>query len=191
VVCLGRNPLPGESLEVELTSTESVSAAVAKLPEIDVLVYNAGRIDLMPLGETTPEQFTASWQVNALGAFLCARGWAPAMVARGGGSMIFMGATASVRGGARSHAFASSKHALRGLASSLAKELGPSGVHVAHLIIDGTIWGARTRERSPNVREAECLAPESVANVVQHLIEQPRDAWTFELDLRPSVEKWS
>ena len=105
--------------------------------------------------------------------------------------MIFVGATASVRGGARSHAFASAKHALRGLCASLAKELGPSGVHVAHLVIDGKIWGARTRERFPAAQEAQCLDPAAVATTVCALIEQARSAWSFELDLRPSLERWS
>ena len=148
-----------------------------------MLVYNAGRIDLVPLADTTPEAFEASWRTNAFGAFLAARALAPGMLA--GGAMVFVGATASVRGGARTHAFASGKHALRGLARALAAELGPRGVHVAHVVVDGKIWGERTRRRFPDAREAECLAPGDVAAAVCALVEQPRSAWTFELDLRP------
>lgn len=115
----------------------------------------------------------------------------PQMLQRGRGSMVFVGATASWRGGARTHAFASAKHALRGLSSSLAKELGPRGIHVAHLVIDGKVWGARTQQRFPDVREDQCIDPSAVAATICTLIEQPQSAWTFEMDLRPSVEKWS
>jgi NAD(P)-dependent dehydrogenase (short-subunit alcohol dehydrogenase family) len=180
-----------EVIEVELTSPASVQRAFQTIERVDALVYNAGRIDLSPLSETTPEVFEESFRVNAFGAFLCARACAAPMIGRGQGSMIFVGATASVRGGARSHAFAAAKHALRGLSASLAKELGPSGVHVAHLVIDGKIWGARTRERFPAAREDQCLAPAAVATTVCALIEQAPSAWTFELDLRPNLERWS
>jgi len=180
-----------ELVEVDLTSAASVNAQSAVLGEAEVLVYNAGRIDLVPLAETSPEMFRASWQVNALGAFLCARLAAPTMLARGSGSMIFMGATSSIRGGGRSHAFAASKHALRGLAASLAKELGPGGVHVSHLVIDGKIWGDRTRRRFPQAQQAECIDPAAVGEAVAWLIEQPRSAWTFEMDVRPYDERWS
>lgn len=199
VVCAGRSGAAlhaevGEAaddiVEVELTSEESVRACVQSVGAVEAMVYNAGRLDLAPILDTSAETFTASWQANALGAFLCARHFAPMMIERGRGSMIFVGATASVRGGARTHAFASAKHAQRGLAYSLAKELGPRGVHVAHLVIDGKVWGRRTRERFPGVREDECLQPADVAAAICALLEQPRSAWTFEMDLRPSVEKW-
>jgi short-subunit dehydrogenase len=113
------------------------------------------------------------------------------MAARGRGALIFLGATASLRGGRRTHAFAAGKHALRGLSSSLAKELGPRGVHVAHLVLDGKVWGERTRARFPDVEEAACLQPAAVAAAVLALIDQPRSAWTWEQDLRPSSEVWS
>jgi NAD(P)-dependent dehydrogenase (short-subunit alcohol dehydrogenase family) len=170
-----------ELVAVDLVSPDAVVRAFQR--EADALIYNAGRIDLAKLAETTPEAFEASWRTNAFGAFLAARAVAPAMLARRGGTMVFVGATASVRGGGRTHAFASGKHALRGLARALAAELGPGGVHVAHVIVDGKIWGARTRRRFPDAREADCLAPADVAAAVCALIEQPRSAWTFELDL--------
>ncbi|HET7765115.1 MAG TPA: SDR family NAD(P)-dependent oxidoreductase [Burkholderiales bacterium] len=171
-----------ELVQVDLASPDAVARAFQQR-EADALIYNAGRIDLAKLSETTPEAFEASWRTNAFGAFLAARAVAPAMLARRGGSMVFVGATASVRGGGRTHAFASGKHALRGLARALAAELGPGGIHVAHVIVDGKIWGARTRRRFPDAREADCLAPDDVAAAVCALIEQPRSAWTFELDL--------
>ncbi len=179
-----------ELVALDLGDPASVARHLSGLGA-DALVYNAGQIDLLPLLETTPQQFEASWRTNALGAFLCARSLAAAMTARGEGSMIFMGATASVRGGRRSAAFASAKHALRGLASSLAKELGPAGVHVAHLIVDGKIWGERTRARFSEIRQDECIDATAIAETIWGLMMQPRSAWTFELDIRPSVEKWS
>ncbi len=180
-----------EPVEMELGSPASVAAALAAAGRVDVLVYNAAKLVLAPLGETTPAAFEESFRVNAFGAFACARELAPQMVERGEGGMVFVGATGSVRGGARSHAFASSKHALRGLAHSLAKELGPRGVHVAHLIIDGKIWGPRTLERFPGTVREQCIEPAEVARTIATLLAQPPSAWTFEMDLRPSVEKWS
>jgi NAD(P)-dependent dehydrogenase (short-subunit alcohol dehydrogenase family) len=178
-------------VELDATSAESVERALRQHSDIDVLLYNAGRIDLLPLAETSPETFLQSWQVNTLGAFLCARACAPQMLARGRGNLTFIGATSSVRGGARSHAFASAKHALRGLAACLAKELGPRGVHVSHLVIDGKIWGDRTRARFPDAVREQCLEPADVVQAIRHLLLQPPSAWTFELDLRPSSERFS
>jgi NAD(P)-dependent dehydrogenase (short-subunit alcohol dehydrogenase family) len=180
-----------EVIEVDLTSVDSVHRNLQAVEGIDALIYNAGKLDLAPLAETTPEMFETSWRVNALGAFLCARMFAGPMVRRGYGSMIFVGATGSLRGGARTHAFASAKHALRGLSSSLAKELGPRGIHVAHLLIDGKVWGQRTRQRFPETTEAQCIDPAAVATTVCSLLEQPHSAWTFEMDLRPDIERWS
>jgi NAD(P)-dependent dehydrogenase (short-subunit alcohol dehydrogenase family) len=200
VVALGRRRAALEAelgsdvtrvLEVDCADVSAMTSVLERIESPEVLVYNAGRIDLLPLAQTTPEVFVASWEVNALGAFLAARAVAPSMIARGRGKIVFVGATASLRGGARAHAFASAKHALRGLAGSLARELDPKGVHVSHLVIDGKIWGAKTRARFPDVREDQCLSPEAVAHTICALVEQPPSAWTFELDLRPSVERWS
>jgi NAD(P)-dependent dehydrogenase (short-subunit alcohol dehydrogenase family) len=178
-------------LELDVTRPPSLEPALAAHPEIDVLVYNAGQLDLATLAETTPELFEASWRANTLGAFVAARIAAPSMVARGSGCIAFLGATASLRGSPRTHAFASSKHALRGLAGSLARELGPRGVHVMHLVIDGKVWGDRTRARFPQATESDCLAPEAVATTLAALVDQPPSAWTFEMDLRPHHERWS
>ena len=198
VICAGRDAKRlgaeldphAELLEVDLASRESVRRALCNQARFDTLVYNAGALHLAPLLETTPEDFEACWRTNALGAFLCAHTLAGPMIDHGRGAMIFVGATASIRGGARSHAFASSKHALRGLASSLARELAPRGVHVAHVVLDGKVAGARTRARFPTVKDEECLDASAVARAIAALIEQPRAAWTFEMDLRPSVERW-
>lgn len=182
------NAIRAELIEVDLGVPDEVARAF-ETRQADVLVYNAGRIDLAALAGTSAEVFEASWRTNALGAFLAAHALAPGMLARGAGAMVFMGATGSVRGSARTHAFASSKHALRGLARSLAAELGPGGVHVAHVVIDGKIWGERTLARFPGTRQAECLAPSDVARTVLELIAQPPSAWTFECDLRPRPAK--
>jgi NAD(P)-dependent dehydrogenase (short-subunit alcohol dehydrogenase family) len=173
-----------ELVEVDLASPEAVTLAFRQR-DAEALIYNAGRIDLASLADTPPEVFEASWRTNAFGAFLTARALAPAMLARRGGAMVFIGATSSVRGGRRTHAFASAKHALRGLARALDAELGPGGVHVAHVVVDGKVWGARTQWRFPDARADDCLAPGDLAAAVCALIEQPRSAWTFELDLRP------
>jgi NAD(P)-dependent dehydrogenase (short-subunit alcohol dehydrogenase family) len=199
VVCAGRDVPSLERdvghdadafIAIELSSEQAVQRALGSLPAVDVLVYNAGLIHLAPFMDTTAEMFTQSWQNNTLGAFFCARAVVPGMLQRGRGALVFMGATASLRGGARSHAFASAKHALRGLAASLARELGPRGVHVAHLVVDGKVWGERTVRRFPNVSQEQCLAPEAVANAVAMLVAQPATGWSFELDLRPPAERW-
>ena len=181
---------PVEPVEMELDAS-SVERVVRAAGPLDVLIYNAGRIDLASLSETTPQMFEEGFRVNALGAFLVARAAAPAMVERGRGSMVFIGATSSQRGGARTHAFASSKHALRGLSQSLAKELAPQGVHVAHLVIDGRIWGPRTLERFPEAKRENCIDAADVARAIRFVVDQPRSAWTFELDVRPFNERWS
>ena len=180
-----------EIVELQLGTPDGIERVIASLPEIDVLVYNAGCLHLAPLLETTPEMFEESWRVNAFGGFLCARALAPGMLRRRRGCMVFVGATSSWRGGARTHAFSAGKQALRGLSQSLAKELGPEGIHVSHVVIDGKVWGARTLQRFPQASREQCLEPAAVASTIVFLVEQPRSAWTFELDLRPDVERWS
>ncbi len=126
--------------------------------------------------------------------FLAGREAARAMTPRGRGSILFTGATASVRGGAGFSAFAGAKNGLRALAQSLARELGPKGVHVAHVVIDGAIDGAFTRQRDPDaparVEREEILDPREIARNYVWLHQQRRSAWTFELDLRPWTEPW-
>ena len=152
-----------------------------------VLIYNPGRFLRGGLMETDPAGFADTWRVTCLGAFLCTRRAARAMLDGSGGTLIFTGATASVKPAGGFAAFGSSKAALRGLAQSLARELGPRGIHVAHVIIDGIIWTLRTRDW-PGVEQDRCLSPDAVADTYLHLIRQDRSAWTFELDLRPDVE---
>lgn len=170
------------------TSVEHCFTSIDETPgEVAALVYNAGAFAMHPLAETPLETFDRLWTVNARGAFLCARRVVGGMLERGRGSIVFTGATASVKAGAQFAAFGSSKFALRGLAQGMARELGPQGIHVAHVLVDGMIWTPRTAEM-PGVNEHDCLDPEAIAASYLHLIGQDRSAWTFELDLRPSVE---
>lgn len=199
VIGAGRDPdrlaealrdLPVQREIVELSDEAQVQALAKRVGPVDAVVHLAGRIDLGPLAETTPSIFEASWRANCYGPYLVARAFTPAMIHRGRGTLVFMGATSSWRGSARTAAFSSGKQALRGLAQSLAKELGPRGIHVAHLVIDGKIAGARTVARFPEVRSEDCLEPGAVASAIMTLLEQGRSAWTFELDLRPDRERW-
>ena len=165
-----------------------------ELGDPEVLLYNAGTGAFGTITDITPEQYEADWRVNAFGAFVAAKEVAPAMIARGRGTMLFTGATASVRGGAGFSAFAGAKHALRALAQSLARELGPKGVHVAHVVIDGAIDGAFIRGLMPDAAEKlareEILVPDEIAKNYVWLYRQKRSAWTFEMDLRPWSETW-
>ena len=173
----------------QATGVESAFSAVeAGHGAPSVLVYNAGAFLTSPLAETAPEDFKALWALNCFGAFLCARRVVPGML-DGGGSIIFTGATAAAKAAANFAAFGSSKFALRGLAQSMARELGPRGIHVAHVVIDGIIWAPRTREMH-GLSEAECLRPEAIADTFLHLIRQDRSAWTHELDIRPDRESF-
>jgi NAD(P)-dependent dehydrogenase (short-subunit alcohol dehydrogenase family) len=154
-----------------------------------VVLYNAHRLELRSSAETPLDVFEDVWRVNCFGAYVVASRALPRMLERGDGTLIFTGATASTRGGKRTAAFASSKFALRGLAQSLARELGPRGIHVAHVVLDGLVWSSQTRARfSPE--EKNCMAPEDVASVLVSLVVQRRSAWTNELDIRPWVEKF-
>ena len=161
---------------------------------IEVLVFNIGANVSFPVVETTTQVYSKVWEMAALAGFLTSREAARAMIQRGRGTILFTGATASVRGGAGFSAFAGAKHALRALAQSLARELGPKGVHVAHVVIDGAIDGAFIRGLYPDAAEKlardEILAPEEIARNYVWLYRQKRGAWTFEMDLRPWTEPW-
>jgi len=161
---------------------------------IEVVVFNVGGNVRFPILETTSQKYFKVWEMCAFAGFLAGREAARVMLARGRGSILYTGATASVRGAAGFAAFAGGKAALRALAQSMARELGPKGVHVAHVIVDGMIDTAFTRaqfaEHVATVGPQGILHPEHIAEAYWWLHRQPRDAWTFELDLRPSVEKW-
>jgi NAD(P)-dependent dehydrogenase (short-subunit alcohol dehydrogenase family) len=151
--------------------------------------FTAGELIIEGLAETTASAFEHTWRINVLGAFLCAKAAVPQMLSQGGGTLLFVGATASIRGGARFSAFASSKFALRGLAQSLAREHGASGIHVAHVVIDGLIWGDAARDMHNASRE-RCLDPNDVAASLLAVANQPKSCWVHELDLRPWSERF-
>lgn len=166
----------------------------AEVGPIEVVVFNVGGNVRFPILDTTAQKYFKVWEMCAMAGFLAGREAARVMLPRGRGTVLFTGATASLRGGAGFAAFAGGKAALRALAQSMARELGPQGLHVAHVIIDGLIDTAFAREHfAQQVADAGpdgILNPDHIADAYWTLHRQPRDAWTFELDLRPSVERW-
>ena len=162
--------------------------AVARLGVPDVVVYNPSARARGSIIDLIPAEVEQALAVTAFGGFLVGRQAARLMVPRGSGVILFTGASASLKGYARSASFAMGKFALRGLAQSMARELGPSGVHVAHIVIDGAIRSARSPE--PAGEPDSRLDPDAIAEAYLHLIDQPRSAWTHELDLRPWVERF-
>ena len=166
----------------------------AEVGPIEVVVFNVGGNVKFPILETTAQKYFKVWEMCAMAGFLVGREAAKVMLQRERGTILFTGATASARGGAGFSAFAGGKAALRALAQSMARELGPKGLHIAHVIIDGLIDTAFTQEhfaqRVAEVGPDGILNPDHIAEAYWYLHKQPRDAWTFELDLRPSVERW-
>src|SRR4029453_11345414 len=140
--------------------------------------------------EITPEQYEQAWRVNAYRAFVSAQAGAPGMIARGRGVMLFTGATAGVKAGPKSVAFGPAKFALRGLAQSLARDLGPKGIHVAWINVDGVIDIPGIRERYPQFKDEDLLKPDAIAETLWHLAHQDRRAWTLEIEVRPFKEKF-
>ncbi len=166
----------------------------AEVGPVEVAVFNIGANSPMSLLDETERRYRKIWELCALGGFFTAREAARRMVPRGRGTILFTGATASLRGGAGFAAFAGGKHALRALAQSAARELGPKGIHVGHIVIDGAIDTAFIAERFPEryalKAEAGILDPDHIAANYVMLHHQPRSAWTHELDLRPWQEKF-
>ncbi|MDP1564799.1 MAG: SDR family oxidoreductase [Polaromonas sp.] len=168
------------------------------LGPIAVLVFNIGANAPSSILDETARKYFKVWEMACFGGFLNGREVAKRMVARAGdghkGTIIFTGATASLRGGANFAAFAGAKHALRALAQSMARELGPRGIHVAHVVVDGAIDTAFIRDNFPDryaLKDQDGIVnPDHIADTYWMLHQQPRDAWTHELDLRPYMEKF-
>jgi NAD(P)-dependent dehydrogenase (short-subunit alcohol dehydrogenase family) len=165
-----------------------------EIAPIEAVVFNIGANVRFGIAETTERIYRKVWEMGALAGFLVGREAARVMQPRGRGTVIFTGATASLRGSAGFSAFAGAKHALRALAQSMARELGPQGIHVAHVVIDGAIDTAFIATNFPEryARKADggILDPEHIAEAYWQLHSQPRTAWTHELDLRPWSETW-
>jgi NAD(P)-dependent dehydrogenase (short-subunit alcohol dehydrogenase family) len=166
---------------------------------LEVCIFNPGANVYFPILETTERVFRKVWEMACYGGFLTGREAARLMLPHGKGTILFTGATASLRGGIGYAAFASAKFGLRAVAQSMARELGPKNIHVAHLIIDAGVDTAFVRERIKarageaalaSLKPDQLMHPESVANAYWALHTQTRDGWTFELDLRPYGETW-
>jgi len=161
---------------------------------LEVVVFNIGANVKFDIAETTTRVYTKVWEMAALAGFLNGREAARKMTPRGRGTILFTGATASMRGGAGFSAFAGAKHALRALAQSMARELGPKGIHVGHIVVDASIDGAFARDTRPDVEQLladdEIVKPEALAENYVWLWKQPPSAWTHEIDLRPWCETW-
>ena len=204
VAMLARSPQSLAELEAEIPGTvafptdvtdeSALRAALQRirneLGSVRVLVHNAGNASFGDLMNVDTEKFEQAWRINTLALFVCGQEVAPDMIAAGRGTIIVTGATASLRGGAAFAAFASAKAGQRALAQSMARLLGPKGVHVAYVVIDGVIDMPRTREFMANAPKESFLAPDAIAETYWQLARQDRSAWTFELDLRPFAEKW-
>ena len=191
----------------KVTQVESVFQKILRqFGEVDTLIYNAGAGQFKNVEDTTVEELERSWQINALGCFVACKQLLPAMIDAGRGNFVVIGATASLRGSAKAAPFASAKAApfasakaapfasakaaQRSLAQSMARHLGPKGIHVSYVIVDGVIDLPRTRKHLVEKPDEFFLKPDDIAQSVFTLVRQPRSAWTFELDLRPFGEKW-
>lgn len=186
---VGRKAL---AIPTDVSNPNEVAAAFRtvrqQLGPVQILVANASGSIGEGLMDTAPQQFERSWRIGVCGAFLCSREAVLDMLERGTGAIIFTGATSSVRGRAGAVAFSSAKFAVRGLAQSLAVELWPKGIHVAHVIIDGVIDTAELRKRHKRTATEPLLKPEAIAEAYWNLIQQNRSAWSLEIDLRPYNE---
>lgn len=172
-------------------AAKQVFAQIEKdLGPTNVLVYNAGAGAFKSIEDATLEQMEMAWRVNVAGLFSAVKQVMGGMCERGEGNIIITGATASLRGGKNFAPFASAKAGQRNLAQSMAKFLGPKGVHVSYVIVDGVIDLERTRKLMTNASDEDFIKPDDLAKTVHFLTEQPKSAWTFEVDLRPYREKW-
>ncbi|MFJ4374069.1 SDR family oxidoreductase [Pseudomonas japonica] len=177
---------------------EEVAALVeqieSSLGPIEAMVFNIGANVPCSILEETPRKYFKIWEMACFAGFLTAQAVARRMVVRERGTILFTGATAGLRGAAGFAAFAGAKHGIRALAQSMARELGPRNIHVAHVVVDGAIDTAFIRDSFPEryaLKEQDgILDPAHIADNYWHLHAQPRDAWTFELDLRPWTERW-
>ncbi|MGH8278649.1 MAG: SDR family NAD(P)-dependent oxidoreductase [Gammaproteobacteria bacterium] len=160
------------------------------LGEVDLLVYNAGSGTWGNVEDVSAADLESAWRINVLGAFAAVREVIPAMKQRKAGSIVFIGATASRRGSARAAAFAQAKAAQRTLAESMARHLWPAGIHVSLIIIDGIVDLPRSRERLPDKPDSFFVKPDDVAATAWWLTQQPRSAWSFEVEARPFGETW-
>ncbi len=187
----GGQALPVPANIAETAGVEAAFAAIRdKMGEPQALLYNAAMRPFGRLMETKASTFENTWRVNAMGAFLCAQQVVPAMLKAAHGVILFTGATAGVKPFATSAAFGPAKFALRGLAQVMARDLGPQGIHVAYVNIDGPIDMPFIRQLRPDAKEEDLLKPAAIAETYWHLAHQERSAWTQEIDVRPFKEQF-
>jgi len=184
-----------EPIAADATREQDVIALFDKAvtrDDLELVVYNVGNNAAVPLLDLTAGDFETFWRQNAFGGFLVGREAVRRMLPKGKGTLLFTGATASLRARPPFTGFASAKAALRAVAQGLAREFGPQGIHVAHVVIDGVIDGAYAREKFPDFVRAKgedgLIDPGAIADAFLSLHRQPRSAWTHELDLRPFNE---
>jgi len=182
------------AIPTDISEVKQVAAAFQRIREqlgsVDLLINNAsaGGPFGQPFVEIPPESFARGWRVGVLGAFLCSQVVVPDMLRNGSGCILFTGATSSVRGAAIT--FSSAKFGMRGLAQSLARELWPKGIHVAHIVIDGVIREREIELGGEDPIGEPLMNPAAIAEVYWDLVKQDRSAWSLELDLRPHREKF-
>ena len=178
----------------DVAAPSEIEATFAKIStevgDIDVLIYNAGKGVWGSAEEVSTANFEVAWRVNTLGAFTAAKCVMPSMKAKGSGQILFIGATASRRGGASSAAFASAKAAQRILAESLARSLWPHGIHVALVVVDGIVDEPLMRAKLSDKPDEFFVKPDDIADTLVMLTWQRRSAWSFEVEARPFGEKW-
>jgi NAD(P)-dependent dehydrogenase (short-subunit alcohol dehydrogenase family) len=174
----------------DASEIETAFASIrCELGPIDVLLYNAAMRPFGRLMETKPSTFENTWRLNAFGAFLCSQQVVPAMLETGG-AILFTGATAGVKPSPASAAFGPAKFAMRGLAQVMARDLGPKGIHVAYVNVDGLIDMPFIRRLRPDAKEEDLLKPAAIAETFWHVAHQDRSAWTQEVDVRPFKESF-
>ena len=187
-------PATARAYACDVGDEQSVQAAFQDisrdLGQCDVVIYNAGSGVWGGFDSVSAAQFEQSWRVNALGGFLVAKQVAAGMKQRGSGSIVFIGATASRRGMPSTVAFAPAKAAQKSLAESLARSLWPHGVHVSLVILDGVVDTPAARKRSPDKPDSAFQKPDDLAELAFNLTQQPRSAWSFEVEARPFSEPW-
>jgi NAD(P)-dependent dehydrogenase (short-subunit alcohol dehydrogenase family) len=182
----------GLPVRSDATLPEQVAAAYEQIRQQlgspDVLIYNGGRRPFGTLVQTDPQVFEDTWRVHAFGAFLWARQVVPEMLARRTGAILITGATAGVKPGPNSAAFAPAKFAVRGLAQVMSRDLHPQGVHVAYVNVDGAIDMPVVRQFLPHLKDEDLLKPSAIADAFWYLAHQDPSAWSYEIDVRPFKE---
>ena len=183
-----------QAFPCDVSDPETLQQTLARVAEtlgpVHTLIHNAGAGVFKRYDEITLEEMEQTWRINTLALLVAAQALAPPMCAAGQGNILVIGATAALRGKPQTAGFAAAKAAQRSLAQSLARTLGPQGVHVAYVVIDGVVDLPRTRQALPDKPDDFFLAPEDIAESVHALSAQPRSAWSFEVDLRPYGESW-